>query len=419
MDHTQHDGRRHPSRADGAAEPTAASVRRGPLPRRRPARRTLIAAGTALAVLVGGSYAATSIMDIPSPHDLVRLQTTPPSGWGELFPARTIAKAGHSTALPTSLKAAPEHVPWKGKQISFKEFLSKTRTNAFLVLRDGKVTYEWYGKGFTADTRMPSWSVAKSVVSLLVGQAVERGKLRESDRLVDLLPELRSKGPYDGITVRDLLDMSSGIDVDENYSPWRPFTGTARMMLTRDLRTFVKDHRDLTYTPGSRASYRSVDTMMLGLILMRVEKKTLANLVSEDIWKPMGATHTATWNLDREDGVEKAFCGLNATARDFAKIGQLVLDKGSANGQQIIPKKWVTRLATPAAHRIDDWGYSAQWWHPSGGNGKDFSAIGIYGQYVYVAPDARTVIVKLSNHGTQQDEQETLDALRSITQQHD
>ncbi|MCX4640874.1 beta-lactamase family protein [Streptomyces platensis] len=420
MNHPQHTDRAHPSRAAGAAEPAAASRRRGGLlPRSRPARRTLIAAGTALAVLLGGSYAATSIMDIPSPLDLVRLQTTPPSGWGELFPARSIAKAGHTTALPTSLQAAPEHVPWKGKRITFKDFLSKTRTNAFLVLRDGKVTYEWYGDGFTADTRMPSWSVAKSVVSLLVGQAIERGKLRESDRLVDLLPELRSKGTYDTITVRNLLDMTSGIDVDENYSPWRPFTGTARMMLTRDLRTFVKDHRDLTYTPGSQASYRSVDTMMLGLILMRVEKKPLAELLSEGIWKPVGATHTATWNLDREDGVEKAFCGLNATARDFAKIGQLVLDKGSANGQQIIPEKWVTRLATPAPHRIDNWGYSAQWWRPSGGNGKDFSAIGIYGQYVYVAPDARTVIVKMSDHGTQQDEQETVDALRSIAQHND
>lgn len=190
-------------------------------------------------------------------------------------------------------------MPWTGKQISLKEFLPKARTNAFLVLRDGKVTYEWYGDGFTADTRMPSWSVAKSVVSLLVGQAIERGKLHESDRLVDLLPELRSKGTYDSITVRDLLDMSSRIDVDENYSPWRPFTGTAPMMLTGDLRTFVKYHRDLTYTPGNRASYRSVDTMMLGLILMRVEKKTPADLVGQSIWKPMGATHTATWNLDR------------------------------------------------------------------------------------------------------------------------
>lgn len=111
------------------------------------------------------------------------------------------------------------------------------------MLRDGKVIYEWYGDGFTADTRMPSWSVARSVVSLLVGQAIERGKLHESDRLVDLLPELRSKDTYDSITVRDLPDMSSGIDVDENYSPWRPFTGTARMMLTGDLRTFVKYHR--------------------------------------------------------------------------------------------------------------------------------------------------------------------------------
>ncbi|MFE2011300.1 serine hydrolase domain-containing protein [Streptomyces sp. NPDC059491] len=365
-------------------------------------------------MLAGSAYAATTLLDVPPPHDLVWLQSTEPSRQGDRFPTRTVSTSRNPSELPTSSRPAPRQVPWKGGSIPFEEFLATTHTNAFIVLKDGKITNEWYTKGVTADTRMSSWSMAKSIVSLLVGQAIQRGDLSEDDRLVDLLPELRTGGAYDTITVRHLLDMSSGIDVDENYNPWWPFTGTAGMLLTRDLPGFVQDHRDVTYTPGSQASYRSVDTQMLGLILARVEGKPLADLLTERLWGPVGATHTATWNLDHDRGTEKAFACINATARDFARIGQLVLDGGTANGRQIVAKQWIDRLSTPAPHKIDGWGYSAQWWHPSGGNGKDFSAIGVYGQYTYIDPVNRTVIVKMSDHGTQQDEQETIDALRSI-----
>ncbi|MEV8626172.1 serine hydrolase [Streptomyces sp. NPDC051079] len=382
-----------------------------------PARRTGRAAagtGIALTLLAGSTYAATALMDVPAPHDLARLQSTQPSRQGDRFPARTVTTASTTSELPASPQPAPRTVPWKGGSLPFEQFLETTHTNAFVVLQDGKITHEWYADGVTADTRMSSWSMAKSLVSLLVGQAVQRGELSEEDRLVDLLPELRTGGAYDTVTVRHLLDMSSGIDVDENYKPWWPFTGTARMLLTRDLPAFVRDHRSVTYAPGSQATYRSVDTQMLGLVLSRVEGRPLAEILGERLWGPMGATRTATWNLDRDGGTEKAFCCVNATARDFARVGQLVLDRGRAGGRQVIPEQWIDRLSTPTPHSIDGWGYSAQWWHPTGGNGKDFSAIGVYGQYTYVDPVSRTVIVKLSDHGTQQDEQETIDALRSI-----
>ncbi|RJL32247.1 class C beta-lactamase-related serine hydrolase [Bailinhaonella thermotolerans] len=353
-------------------------------------------------------------MDVPPPHTLYRVQTTVPSRWGDLFPARPVAAPARAVPLTADPRPVPAAVPWKGGRIPFARFLGDTHTNAFLILRDGRIGYEWYAEGITAGTRLSSWSMAKSLVSLLVGQAIGRGELSEDDRLTDLLPEFRTGGEYDRITVRDLLDMASGVDVWENYNPYWPFTGTARMYLTRDLPGFVKDNRKVAYTPGSRATYRSVDTQILGLILTKVTGRPLADLLAERIWGPVGAERPATWNLDDTGGTEKAYCCVNATARDYARIGRLVLDNGRVGDRQVIPPAWITRIATPAPHKLGTSGYSAQWWHPAGGTG-DYSALGIHGQYIYVNPATRTVIVKLSDHGTEQDEQETFEVLRALS----
>lgn len=374
--------------------------------------RWLLAVMVAITTLLLGSSIAASTMRILSPEDLVRLETTAPSRQGEVFPARTVAAPEESRQLPAAGRPLPAGVPWKGGQVPVPRFLSTTATNAFVVLQDGALAYEWYRDGITASTRMSSWSVAKSLVSLLVGQAVGRGELSEDDRLVDLVPGLRSGGEYDDITVRDLLDMAAGVDVSENYKEYWPFTGTARLFITTDLPGYVQDHRRVTYPPGTKGSYLSVNTELLGMILAKVTGKPLSTLLSEGIWQPMGAQWDATWNLDREGGIEKAFCCVNATARDFARVGQLVLDGGRAGDRQVVPEAWTTRIATPAEHEVDDWGYSAQWWHPA--PGPDFSAIGIYGQYIYVNPATRTVIVKLSDYGTEQDELATFTAMRAI-----
>ncbi len=376
--------------------------------------RWLVTIGVVITTLVLGSYIGTAAMKVPPPGDLVRLQTTAPSRQGDVFAARTVA-AGTSSALVSTPRSLPGEVPWKGGTLPVSRFLSTTETNAFVVLQDGAVAHEWYRDGVGASTRMSSWSVAKSLVSLMIGQAIGRGELSEDDRLVDLVPSLRVGGTaYDHITVRQLLDMTAGVDVSENYNEYWPFTGTARLFLTTDLPGFVKSHREVTYPPGTRGSYLSVNTQLLGMILAEVTGTPLSSLLSEGIWKPVGAERSATWNLDREGGIEKAFCCVNAVARDFARVGQLVLDSGAAAGRQVVPEEWITRIATPAEHKVDDWGYSAQWWHPA--PGPDFSAIGIHGQYIYVNPETRTVIVKLSDYGTEQDELETFLAMRAIAE---
>ncbi|MEU7767248.1 serine hydrolase [Nocardia sp. NPDC049190] len=381
---------------------------------RRYALRTATALVVVVAIMIGASFAATAVLHIPSPPTLLRLSVDPPSTQGRLFASRTVAASPTPRPLPVVSDSLPVTVPWRGSQITIAQFLDTTHTNSFLVLRNGVLTTEWYGDGVQPTTPQSSWSVAKSVVSLLTGQAVAAGKLREDDRLTRILPELATGGGYDTITIRDLLDMTSGVDVPENYHKYLPLTGTARMYLTEDLGGFVRAHRSLRFAPGSAGDYRSVDTQLLGMALAKVQGRSVSELLQHDIWDPMGAQDDAQWNLDTTGGQEKAFCCLNATARDFAKIGQLVLAGGRAGGTQVVPPEWLERIRVPAPHPVGAWRYGAQWWHPSGGDGQDISAVGVYGQYIYLDPPSGTVIVKLSDHGTAQDRQETIDVFRAI-----
>ncbi|MFC7450432.1 serine hydrolase domain-containing protein [Rhodococcus daqingensis] len=398
-----------PADAESTSAPTAPARSRSRL------RTAAIVVPVVAATVVATTYAATAALDIPTPPTLARLLTDAPSKQGELYPARAVAASPDPAPLPVNPIPLPETVPWKGEQIPVAQFLESTHTNAFLVLRDGALTHEWYRDGVEPTTRLSSWSMAKSVVSLLIGRAIDAGKLREDDRLVDILPELTTGGEYDTVTVRHLLDMTAGVDVSENYNPYWPLTGTARMYLTQDLDEFVADHREVTFTPGSEGDYRSVETQLLGQVLARVEGRPLTELLERDLWAPIGAEDGATWNLDRDGGQEKAFCCINATARDYAKIGQLVLDGGRAGGTQVVPPAWIERISAPAPHQVSgsNWGYAAQWWHPTP-DSPDLSALGVYGQYTYVDPATRTVIVKLSDHGTEQDEEATFEVLRAV-----
>ncbi len=357
---------------------------------------------------------APPLLRVPGPVTLLHLLADPPSTQGALFASRTVPAARTPRPFPTASRPAPETVPWKGSRVSFTEFLTATSTNSLLVVRDGELIHEWYREGVTATTAQSSWSVAKSVVSLLVGRAIEAGRLREDDRLADILPELATGTDYDRVTVRELLDMTSGVDVSENYNPLWPFTGTARMYLTEDLPGFLAAHRRTAFTPGSRADYRSVDTQLLGAILARVDGRSVGEQLAQDIWDPIGAQDEARWNLDREGGVEKAFCCLNATARDFAKIGQLVLDDGLVGERRIVPSAWLTRISTPVSEPIEGWHYAAQWWRPPGAPHPELAAVGVYGQYIWIDPPTRTVVVKLSDHGTMQDEIDTVEVFRAL-----
>jgi CubicO group peptidase (beta-lactamase class C family) len=209
--------------------------------------------------------------------------------------------------------------------------------------------------------------------------------------------------------------MRSGIDVDENYGSSLA-SPVVRMFVSTDLQRFIARRSGLRFTPGSRFEYRSVDTLILSRVLARATGMRLSDFAQQVLWEPLGMEQEASWSVDsRQHGVEKAFCCLNTTARDFARLGLLYLQGGRMGGQQIVSPTWAAEPRQPVntGNALD---YRDGWWIPPGNaNDRDFSAIGVFGQYIYVNPATRTVIVKLSDYGTEQDEVLTLLAMRSIS----
>ncbi len=349
-------------------------------------------------------FAVTKVIRYPEPIAAIRLGLAPASKTPDLMPAHRIV-AAPSTFAPWQ-SGTPEtfdQVTWKGKKVDFEVFLQETSTNAFLVIRNGKITYEQYpNSAINKSTILPSYSVAKTMTSLLVGQLIQEGKIKESDTFVSILPEFKAGTSFDKVTIKDLLDMNSGIGVSDNYPTGPAGWGVAiaQMYASTDVNWFMMQNRKMTEEPGTFAEYRSVNTQMLGLIVQKITGRSLSDEFTIRIWQKIGADYDATWNVDKEGGYEKAFCCFNATARDYARVG-LALMTGTP---KIASDAWQTRLSTSAVTLDDGWGYSAQMWHPYPGINL---MLGLHGQYIYQDEATNTVIVKLSDLPTSADSMST------------
>jgi CubicO group peptidase (beta-lactamase class C family) len=189
--------------------------------------------------------------------------------------------------------------------------------------------------------------------------------------------------------------MQSGVGVSDNYpsGPTGWGVAIAQMYASTDINWFLKHNRKMAFEPGSKAEYRSVDTQMLGMIIKKITGMRISDYFSKNVWQPVGALTPATWNVDRVGGIEKTFCCFNASAPDYAKVGLMLLNRGMVGDKRIIDANWVKRLETPVV-TLDDWGYGAFMWHPFPGTS---TMDGLHGQYVFIDPKTRTVIVKLSD----------------------
>ena len=341
-------------------------------------------------------FSFTRLIHYPEPIAAARLGLAPAHATPTLMPAHEIAPATSPKKWDTGSEEMPVTFVFDGRLMEIEEFFASTSTNAFLVVRNGVITYEWFKPGFNEQTRFPSYSVAKTLTSIMIGQLIEQGKLRENDKFVDFFPEFKNGTSFDDVTINQLLDMRGGIGVSDNYpsgpSGWG--VAIAQMYASTDLHWFLGNNRKMAFEPGSKGEYRSVDSMMLGMIIKKVTGERVADYFSREVWQPMGAAYGATWNVDRVNGQEKTFCCFNATARDYALIGQMILDKGVAQSKQIIPQLWNARLATPVVTLDRDWGYGAQMWHPYPNTSM---LLGLHGQHVLIVPEMKTVIVKLSD----------------------
>ena len=374
-------------------------------------RNTIIS----LALLYVALFIFTKVIHYPEPIAAIKLGLAPASKTPTLMPWHVIDPSVNPIALPVASEKMPAEIMYKGSSLAFNEFLKQTDTNAFLVIRNGVLTFEWYKDGVTQSTQLPSYSVAKTMTSIIIGQLINQGKIKESDKFVDYFPNLKAGTSFDLVTIQQLLDMQAGVGVSDNYpsgpSGWG--VAIAQMYATTDLDWFLKNNRKMAFEPGSKSEYRSVDTQMLGMIIKKVTGKKVADYFSKNVWQAVGAKYPATWNVDRTGGTEKTFCCFNASAIDYGRIGMLLLNGGYAGPTKVIDNNWLKRMTTPVTTLDRDWGYGAQVWHPYP---KTHLALGLHGQFIFVNPATRTVIVKLSDNPTDSDhESDTAKALLEIS----
>lgn len=313
----------------------------------------------------------------------------------KIFPYRTAHRDSIAFTFPVpEHQKIPKSITLGGKETNFEEYLVKNNTVAFLVIKNDSLVCEKYYNNYKQESVVASFSMAKSITSLLIGCALDDRLIRSVEEpVVSYIPELAGKG-MDNMTIKNLLQMTSGVKFNESYI--NPFGDAATYYYGRNLRKAVYN-RELAYKPGTHFSYSSGDTQMLGLVLERALKdKTITAYLEEKIWKPLGMEYDATWSLDRKkDGVEKTFCCVNARARDFAKIGRLLLNKGNWNGRQIVSPEWVELSTTPETLEGGVPYYKYQWWLEPNGN---YTATGILGQYIYVSPKNNVIIVRLGEN---------------------
>lgn len=347
------------------------------------------------------------------------------------FPTRII----EASETPSPLKKGPflrfpAKFEFQGEMKSTEQLLNDTDVTGLMVMKNDTIYFENYYQGNTAESHTIAWSVTKSFVSALMGIAIEEGFIKSIDQKVsDFLPEFNGSA-YETITIKNLLQMSSGVSWNEDYSDFNSdvnrFGRTLALggSFTKFTKSLSKDKEQGVYN-----RYNSSDTQVLGMIISKATNQSLSSYLEEKIWKPLGMENNAWWIVD-DQGYEFAAGGLSASLRDYARLGLLYLNKGIWNGKRIISEDWITQSLTPDAPHLvagkneasnSELGYGFQWWILDGDEG-EYAALGIYNQIIYINPTHNIIIVKTSannNYGTTNDESsfrefETFELLREI-----
>ncbi|WP_282125421.1 serine hydrolase domain-containing protein [Marinifilum flexuosum] len=282
-------------------------------------------------------------------------------------------------------------------ETSDREYLEDHETVAYLIIQDGKVLYEEYWDGYDADSHSNIFSATKSIVSLLIGIAIDEGKIKSVDEPIGNYLEEFANDERGKITIKNLLTMSSGLDWDEAYSS--PTSITTKAYYGKKLRQVCTD-QELIEKPGVRFRYQSGNTQLLSFIVEEATDETISKYAERTLWKPMHAVNTALWSLDKKDGDEKSFCCFNTNARDAARFGQLVLNKGSWNGKQLVSEQYITDATGAADYllneektaKLDFYGY--QYWVLPYKNMNIPYMRGHRGQYIYAIAEKNAVVVR-------------------------
>ena len=332
--------------------------------------------------------------------------------WAAYLHGNSSATIGDAQFFDTRTVEMGEVIPWKiaaeYNQIQLTErlrtSLEETRSVAFLIAQSGEIIREEYWDDYSESSRSNSFSMAKTITTMLVQCAIQDGYMESWDQQVkDFLPEL--KGEYaDELTLRHLCTMTAGLDFNEHYT--NPFDITARLYYGEDVEKLMLDEVPVVKKPGIDAfEYQSGATQLLGLSLMRATGKSEAEYASEKLWKPLGAKYPAEWHLDTEDGKELSFCCFNSNPRDFARFGQMMLQHGNFNGQQILDSAFVDTATVPFA--VPFYGHS--FWMTDDYGTHIYYQRGILGQYIIVIPEYDVVVVRLGHVRLGSDMHHTID----------
>ena len=310
----------------------------------------------------------------------------------KIVPVHVVKRGDHVRELPAGTPIAPKWT-YDGKAWSIDSYMAAMRTSGVLVLKDGKVVLERYGLGRKPDERWTSFSVAKSVTSTLIGAAIQDGYIKSlNDPVTAYIPELKGGG-YEGVTVRQLITMTSGVKWNEDYTD--PNSDVAKVGLSviepgvNPVVSYMSKLPRET-APGAKFVYKTGETDLAGILVSNAVGKPMSQYLSENIWARFGMEQDAVW-VDDVAGHERGGCCMSMTLRDYARIGQFMLEGGQAGGVQVVPEGWVAdatsqHVALPAGGAETGYGYF--WWLLPDG----YAAEGIFGQQIFVYPKEKLVI---------------------------
>lgn len=321
-----------------------------------------------------------------------------------IFPCRVVRRARrrHRYRRGDTLPL-PESFVHEGVQCSTAELLGGTETAGLLVWHAGELVYERYFLGASRSTQWACFSITKSFVATLAGIAVAEGAIRSvDDPVTDYVPQLAATA-YDGVSIRHLLQMSSGARWDESYGDASSdVRASGRAFAQGGSRTDVALSLARELDPGTYHRYSSIDTHVLGMVVRRATKTPLSHYLHDKLWSRIGAESDAFWIVEG-DGCEWTAAGLNATLRDIAKLGILYVQNGRWEEAELVPESWIRAAVTADAPHLrpgqressaSPYGYGYQWWLPDATG--PYCAMGVYNQFVYVDPSLELVIAKIS-----------------------
>ncbi len=320
---------------------------------------------------------------------------------------------GHNTAniddykdFDNNIILADKPQPWFQHELynkipltdTLKNELERYKSIGFFVAKDGEALWEYYWDGYSDESHTNSFSMAKSVITMLLGKAIEQGYIKSLDQpITDFLPEFKDNEFAKKCTIGDLSAMTSGYDWSEDY--YLPLNPTAKAYYGDKIEKQMLS-RNFIAEPGGHFNYLSGTTQLLAIVLQRAVGISISQYLQEEFWQPMGMENDAYWSKDRKDGMEKAYCCLSSNVRDFGKFGQLLLQKGNWNGKQILDSTFVEKMITPnykAFNKGEHARYGYSIWTDYEHEPNFYGLMGHLGQRVIVVPSENLIIVRLGH----------------------